>query len=645
MNRYPTWVNVLVLVICVASVILALPNFFGDDPALHVSDPDGAPVSTAIVEQIEGALDEAQIPYLSAEIEDTAALVRFPTVESQLRANDVLRDALPDNVIALTLAPRTPPLLAAIGLKPMALGLDLRGGVHFLYQVDIGAAIEQLLTSYESDLRSQLREADIRGSVRAERDRLVVTLANESDVERATELVRRLDEGTQITLTERLLVERTSVNGRPTLIVRPSEQVIAERQEFAIQQNTTTLRNRVDALGVAEPVVQRQGLDRILVQLPGIQDPAQAERVLGATATLEFRLVDYESDLFDAAQRQRAPIGSELLRCADSIANSSFCAPGPDGKAYTLLRREVIASGDMLTDATPGYSQGTPAVNVRLNSQGGRRMLTATQQNLNRPMAVLMIEETPRIVERGGEQIIETDREERVINIATIRGVFSTNFEITGLTPFEAQDLALLLRSGALATPIFKIEERTIGPSLGQDNIERGRNAVIVGFLLVVAFITLIYRVFGLIANAALLMNLVMLVALMSLLQATLTLPGIAGIVLTLGMAVDANVLINERIREELKNGNSPQAAIRAGYEKAFSSIADGNITTLIAGLVLFAFGTGPIKGFAVTLSLGIVTSMFTAIVGTRVLVNLIYGRRQQIKHLPIGISPSHATT
>ncbi|HEX6995014.1 MAG TPA: protein translocase subunit SecD [Gammaproteobacteria bacterium] len=645
MNRYPTWVNVLVLVICVASVILALPNFFGDDPALHVSESDGSPVASTTVERIEAVLDEAQIPYLSAEIEDTAALVRFPTVEAQLRANDVLRDALPDNVIALTLAARTPPFLAAIGLKPMALGLDLRGGVHFLYQVDIDAAIEQLLTSYESDLRSQLRENDIRGSVRAERDRLVVTLANESDVERATELVRKLDEGTQIALTERLLIERTTIDGRPALIVRPSEQVIAERQEFAIQQNTTTLRNRVDALGVAEPVVQQQGMDRILVQLPGIQDPAQAERVLGATATLEFRLVDYESDLFDAAQRQRAPIGSELFRCADSIANSAFCAPGPDGKAYTLLRREVIASGDMLTDATPGYSQGTPAVNVRLNSQGGRRMLSTTQANLNRPMAVLMIEETPRLVERGGEQIIETESEERVINIATIRGVFSTNFEITGLTPFEAQDLALLLRSGALATPIFKIEERTIGPSLGQDNIERGRNAVIVGFLLVVGFMALVYRVFGLIANAALLMNLVMLVALMSLLQATLTLPGIAGIVLTLGMAVDANVLINERIREELKNGVSPQAAIRAGYEKAFSSIADGNITTLIAGLVLFAFGTGPIKGFAVTLSLGIVTSMFTAIVGTRVLVNLIYGRRQQVKHLPIGISTSHAAT
>ena len=644
MNRYPTWVNVLVLVICVAGVILALPNFFGDDPALHVSRSDGAPVQLETVEKIESELQKADIPFISAEIEETVALVRFPTVESQLRANDVLREAFPDNVIALTLAPRTPPLLAALGLKPMALGLDLRGGVHFLYQVDINAAVEQLVESYESDLRASLREARIRGSVSADGGRLVVRLDDPASVDRVMEMARRLDEGTQVTLTERLLVERAQVDGRPAVIVRPSEQLIRERQEFAIQQNTTTLRNRVNELGVSEPVVQQQGVDRILVQLPGIQDPAQAERVLGATATLEFRLVDPENDLYDAAQRQRSPIGSELLRCADSIVGNTFCAPGPDGQYYTLLRRDVIASGDMLTDATPGYSQGTPAVNVRLNAQGGRRMLATTQANLNRPMAVLMIEERPRIVERGGEEVVVTDRQERVINIATIRGVFSNSFEITGLTPFEAQDLALLLRSGALATPIFKIEERTIGPSLGQDNIERGREAVIVGFLLVVVFMVVVYRSFGVVANIALLANLVLLVALMSLLQAALTLPGIAGIVLTLGMAVDANVLIYERIREELRNGNSPQASIRAGYDKAFSSIADGQITTLIAGIVLLAFGTGPVKGFAVTLSLGILTSMFTGIVVTRVIVNLVYGRRAQLRHLPIGSRVSSAT-
>ena len=644
MNRYPTWVNVLVLVICVAGVLLALPNFFGDDPALHVSRPDGTPVQSEALERIASTLGEAGIEYLSSEIEDNAALVRFPNVNAQLRANDVLREAMPDHVVALTLAPRTPAWLAAIGLKPMALGLDLRGGVHFLYQVDVNAAVDQLLANYESDLRAQFRDARIRAQLRVDNGQLLVTLQDQADVARAEEIIRKLDEPQQVTLTERLIVERAQVGGRPGFRIRPSEAMIRERQDFAIQQNTITLRNRVNELGVSEPVVQRQGLDRILVQLPGIQDPAQAERVLGATATLEFRLVDLENDVYDAASRNRSPIGSELLPCAESIYDSPYCAPGQDGRRYTLLRRDVIASGDMLTDATPGYSQGRPAVSVRLNAQGGRRMLDTTQSNLGRPMAVLMIEETPRIVERGGEQVIETSRRERVINIATIRGVFSSNFEITGLTPFEAQDLALLLRSGALATPIFKIEERTIGPSLGQDNIERGRNAVIVGFLAVVVFMLVVYRMFGVIANIALLVNLVLLVALMSLLQAALTLPGIAGIVLTLGMAVDANVLIYERIREELRNGNSPQASIRAGYEKAFSSIADGQITTLIAGIVLLAFGTGPIKGFAVTLCLGIVTSMFTGIVVTRAIVNLIYGRRPQLRRLSIGGRVSSAT-
>ncbi|HEX7081397.1 MAG TPA: protein translocase subunit SecD [Gammaproteobacteria bacterium] len=645
MNRYPMWVNVLVLVVTLASVLLALPNFFGDDPALHVSRPDGAPVQAARLDEIRMKLESADIDTLSTEIDDSgAALIRFPTVAEQLRANDILQEAFPDNVIALTLAARTPAWLAAIGLKPMALGLDLRGGVHFLYQVDVDAAVEQLLEAYQSDLRTQLREAGIRNQVSVTGRGLSVALQDAADLDRAEQIIRTLDDTGQVTLADRLIVERTQINGRPGFRVTPTEELVRERQGFAIEQNIVTLRNRIDELGVAEPIVQRQGLDRILVELPGIQDPSQAERVLGATATLEFRLVDTTNDVFTAAREGRAPIGSELLPCADQIADSPYCAPGEGGR-MTLLRREVIVSGDQLVDAISTYSQGQPAVSVRLSSQGGRRMLETTQENLNRPMAVLLVEETPEIVVRGGEEVIRTTTEERVISIATIRGVFSTNFEITGLTPFEAQDLALLLRSGALATPIFKVQERTIGPSLGQDNIERGRNAVIVGFLLVVGFMILIYRVFGVIADIALLMNLVMLVALMSLLQATLTLPGIAGIVLTLGMAVDANVLINERIREELKNGNSPQASIRAGYEKAFSSIADGNITTLIAGIVLFAFGTGPIKGFAVTLSLGIVTSMFTAIVGTRVIVNLIYGRRTQVKRLPIGIGAPHAAT
>ena len=378
----------------------------------------------------------------------------------------------------------------------------------------------------------------------------------------------------------------------------------------------------MNELGVAEPVVQRQGLNRIVVQLPGVQDPSQAERILGATATLEFRLVDTENDAFRARENNRPPLNSILRKHRD--------------RRPVLLRREVIVSGDQLTDASFRYSQGIPAVAVRLSSQGASRMLQTTQANLNRPMAVLYIEEKPEIVERDGEELIRSVREETDITVATIRGVFSSNFEITGITPFEGQDLALLLRAGALATPIIKVEERTIGPSLGQDNIEKGRAAVLIGFALVVLFMALYYRVFGLVADVALFANLGLIVALLSLLQASLTLPGIAGIVLTVGMAVDANVLIFERIREELANGNSPQASIRAGYEKAFSTIADANITTLIAALVLFSFGTGPIKGFAVTLALGIMTSMFTAIVGTRALVNLIYGYRQ-VPALSIG--------
>ncbi|MBN1239202.1 MAG: protein translocase subunit SecD [Gammaproteobacteria bacterium] len=630
MNRYPMWVNVLVLVVVLGGVVVSLPSFFGDDPGLHVSTADGSPVPDAALTEIRSTLNEAGIPFSSVDVEeDGAALIRFDGVAAQLRANDLLREALPENVVALTLAPRTPGWLQALGLRPMALGLDLRGGVHFLYQVDLDSAIEQFLASYEADLRTQLREANIRNQVRVVGDQLVVQIFDSSNMDRAEEIIRSLDDDATAQLTERLIVNRAQIDGRSGFRVGLSETLLRERQDFAVQQNTVTLRNRVNELGVSEPVVQRQGLDRILVQLPGIQDPAQAERVLGATATLEFRLVNTEANAADAAQRGRAPLGSELHY-------------DRSGQPY-VLRREAIVTGDQLTDATSTYSQGQPAVSVRLDAQGGRRMLETTQANLNRPMAVLMIEETPELVERNGEQIVETTTEETIINVATIRGVFSNNFQITGLTPFEAQDLALLLRSGALATPIFKIEERTIGPSLGQDNIEKGRRAVVVGFLLVVAFMLLNYRVFGVVANIALFANLVLLVALMSLLQAALTLPGIAGIVLTLGMAVDANVLIYERIREELKNGNSPQASIRAGYDKAFSSIADGQITTLIAGLVLFAFGTGPIKGFAVTLSLGILTSMFTAIVVSRVLVNYIYGRRPHVRQLSIGSRISNA--
>jgi preprotein translocase subunit SecD len=440
-----------------------------------------------------------------------------------------------------------------------------------------------------------------------------MVLRSQEDMSAAEALVRDADPD--------LVVQTSATANEYQVRVRLSEDQIRQRQDFAIQQNTVTLRNRVNELGVAEPVVQRQGVDRIVVQLPGVQDPAQAERVLGATATLEFRLVDENNNPFEAKSRGRAPLGSKLYQRRDGTP--------------VLLKRDIIVSGDQLTDASAGFSEGQPAVFVDLDAKGARKMGETTRQNLNKGMAVVFIEQKRESVERGGETVEVTKVEEEVISVATIRGVFSSSFMITGLDPVEARDLALLLRAGSLAAPIYKVEERTIGPSLGQDNIDKGMLAVVIGFVLVVVFMAIYYRVFGLVANLALLANLVLIIALLSMLQASLTLPGIAGIVLTTGMAVDANVLIFERIREELKNGNSPQASIQAGYEKAFSSIADANITTLIAAIVLFTFGTGPIRGFAVTLSLGILTSMFTAIVGTRAVVNLIYGARR-VKRLAI---------
>ena len=616
MNRYPPWVNLLVALVILGGALFALPNVFGDDPALQITREDGNPVTETTIPGIIAALDEQEIEFLEAGLDDQAAVVRFPDVAMQLRASEVLGEALPFHIVALTLAPRTPAWLRFIGLEPMSLGLDLRGGVHFLYQVDLDSALDQLMQTYAQDLRTRLREEAIRntGIDIVGGDTIQFGIQDPARMDDAEEIIRILD--------PLLALNRTTIDNQPGFQVQLAPMQITERQNFAIQQNTITLRNRVNELGVAEPVVQRQGLNRIVVQLPGVQDPAQAERILGATATLEFRLVDPENDAFEAARNNRPPLGS-LLR---------FQRDGTP----VLLRRDMIVSGDQLTDASFGYSQGQPAVFVRLNSAGASRMLETTQANLRRSMAVLFIEEKPELVERDGEEILRTTREETVISVATIQGVFSSNFQITGLTPFEGQDLSLMLRAGALATPILKVEERTIGPSLGQDNIERGRTAVLTGFLLVVLFMAIYYRVFGVIADLALFANLVLIVALLSMLQASLTLPGIAGIVLTVGMAVDANVLIFERIREELRNGNSPQASIRAGYEKAFSTIADANITTLIAAAVLWVFGTGPIRGFATTLGLGIMTSMFTAIIGTRVIVNLVYGGRQ-VERLAIG--------
>ncbi|MEE8235646.1 MAG: protein translocase subunit SecD [Gammaproteobacteria bacterium] len=616
MNRYPVWINLLVAASVAIGLLFAVPNFFGDDPAIQISRVDGAALESPESDLFVQLLEDENIGQISAFLDDGRALIRFNLVEDQLKASDLLRQELGRSyVVALTLAPRTPDWLRALGLRPMSLGLDLRGGVHFLFEVDMEAAIAQRLESYAEDFSRLLREERIRRNVRVVGHEVRVRLGDPDDLDKAEELISEAE--------PLMSVKRGTIEGERGLVVTMTPDQIRDRQNFAIEQNTVTLRNRVNELGVAEPVVQRQGLNRIVVQLPGVQDPSQAERVLGATATLEFRLVCEGQNAFDAQARGRAPLGCELFmdRAGTPV----------------LLRRASIVTGAQLVDASQGFDQQTasPAVFVRLDSRGADSMLMTTRENLNKPMAVLFVEQRRETVEQNGEFVEVTRVDKQVISVATIRGVFSSNFQITGLDIVEARDLSLLLRAGALAAPIYKVEERTIGPSLGQDNIDKGMRAILIGFGLVVLFMAIYYRGFGLIANLALLTNLVFIVALLSMLQASLTLPGIAGILLTVGMAVDANVLIFERIREELRNGNTPQASISAGYEKALSTIADANITTLIAAVVLFVLGTGPVKGFAVTLSLGILTSMFTSIIGTRTIVNLVFGGRK-LERLPI---------
>ena len=616
MNRYPAWINLLVAASVAVGLLFAAPNFFGDDPAVQISRSDGSALESPESDRYMQLLEDSNIEPKATYLDDGRALIRFDLVDDQLKASDLLRHELGKAyVVALTLAPRTPDWLRALGLRPMSLGLDLRGGVHFLFEVDMDAAIEQRLESYAEDFSRLLREERIRRNVRVVGGEVRVRLGDPNDLDKAEKLISEAE--------PLMSVQRGTIEGETGLIVTMTVDQIRDRQNFAIEQNTVTLRNRVNELGVAEPVVQRQGVNRIVVQLPGVQDPSQAERVLGATATLEFRLVCEGQNAFDAQARGRAPLGCELFldRAGTPV----------------LLRRATIVTGDQLVDASQGFDQQTasPAVFVRLDSRGADSMLMTTRENLNKPMAVVFVEQRRETVEQNGEPVEVTRVDKQVISIATIRGVFSSNFQITGLDIVEARDLSLLLRAGALAAPIYKVEERTIGPSLGQDNIDKGLRAILIGFGLVVLFMAVYYRGFGIIADAALLANLVFIVALLSMLQASLTLPGIAGILLTVGMAVDANVLIFERIREELRNGNTPQASISAGYEKALSTIADANITTLIAAIVLFVFGTGPVKGFAVTLSLGILTSMFTSIIGTRAIVNLVFGGRK-LERLPI---------
>ena len=615
MNRYPLWRYLLIIAVFVTGIIYALPNIYGEDPALQVTEARAGTIEPAFVETVTGALDKAGIAYKRVEADERQFLIRFHDTESQLKAVDYVKaTAGTAYIVALNLAPATPAWLQSINALPMYLGLDLRGGVHFLMEVDMDAAGNKTLESYAAEFKAKLRKAKIRYSlVRAEKDGIRLMFRSAGDRNEADALIGK-------DLPELARRQLDTDDGKSGLFVTPSEQEIAEIRKLALQQNILTLRNRVNELGVAEPVIQQQGAGRIVVQLPGVQDTARAKRILGATATLEYRAVDFEHDV-ESALAGKVPAGSKLYYERNG--------------APVLLKKGVIVTGDQIINARSGFDSqsGSPNVTVMLDSKGARRMLEFTKQSVGKPMAVVFIENKTEIKLVYGEPVRSVKKVEEVVSVATIRDVFSKRFQTTGLdSPQEAHELALILRSGALAAPIEIIEERTIGPSLGKENIEQGFRSVIYGFIAVLIFMALYYRVFGLVADLALTFNLVMIVAILSMLQATLTLPGIAGIVLTVGMAVDAHVLIVERIRAELRNGNSPLASIQSGYEKAFSTIADANITTLIAAVVLLSFGTGPIKGFAVTLSIGILTSMFTAIMGTRAVINLIYGGRRSAR-------------
>jgi preprotein translocase subunit SecD len=621
MHSYPAWKIWLVVVVLLVGTLLALPNVFGEAPALQLSRNDRTAVTEAQQQQVVATLQSKGATVDNSYLEGDRLVLRFDDVNARLKARDVLQQGMgTEYLVALSDVPRTPGWMRSLGLKPMSLGLDLRGGVYFMYEVDTQGAVKQLLTSMESDYRTMLRKERIpfTGVASDGVDTVRIGLRSGDDAQKFASLLRRQDPNLSVD------ADTLGEGGSVTVSLSPTQ--IKQRQDFAIQQNITTLRNRVDELGVTEPIVARQGLDRIVVQLPGVSDPNEALRVLGATATLEFRLVDDQNDALLAESTKRAPLGSKLYHTRDGRP--------------VLLKRETIVSGEQLTDASSGFQQGEPAVMVTLDARGASKMLETTRQNLGRPMAVVFIEKK-RVAEdqpckgtRAGNECTE----EAVINQATIRGVFGSNFQITGVMANEARELALLLRAGSLAAPLYIVEQRTVGPSLGADNIERGVNALILGLVVTFIFMAIYYQAFGMVANIVLLTNVVLLAALLSMLQASLSLPGIAGIVLTVGMAVDANILIFERIREELRNGVSPHAAIGAGFEKAFSAIADSNITTLIAGVVLFTFGTGPVRGFAVVLSLGIVTSMFTALVVSRVLVHLFWGRRRKLDRLSIGM-------
>lgn len=601
----------IVMTLVIAS-IYALPNIYGEDPSVQISPLRGAAINSSLLTKVKSQLEANDVALLKAELNERQVLLRFNHTNDQLKAADIIKATLGNNyVVALNLAPTTPQWLRSLNAAPMYLGLDLRGGVHFLLEVDMAAAEKQAIGRGATDLRQFLRENKLR---------YLSVIVNGSDILikfRNPEIHDSAVSQLESQFRDWEFKQDVNTSSTPTLTAKMSAKELKNIRDYAVQQNIITLKNRVNELGVAEPVIQRQGESRIVVELPGVQDTARAKEILGATATLEYHMVDTKHSVASALSG-RVPIGSKLYNSRDG--------------GQVLLKKQVIVTGNEIVDASSGIEgdTGSAMVSVSLDGPGGKKMSKTTRENIGNPMAVVFIENRTDTKMVDGEVVRYKTVVEEVINVATIRGHFSNRFQTTGLdNSAEARDLALLLRAGALAAPIDIVEERTVGPSLGQDNIDKGFNSVMIGFVLVLIFMVVYYKTFGLFADIALAVNLVFIIAVLSLLQATLTLPGIAGIVLTVGMAVDANVLIFERIKEELKNGNSPQASIHAGYEKAFSTIADANITTLIAAIILFGFGTGPIKGFAITLSIGILTSMFTAIVGTRALVNITYGSSQ----------------
>ena len=617
MISYPRWKIALVAVVIVFGIFLALPNLFGEENALQLAR-DRAAVQASDRTGIEELLKSKGVTPSGAFLEQGRLTLRFSSKQDQLKARDLIAEARPNQfTIALSQASRVPEWMRNLGLNPLKLGLDLRGGVYLVYQVDVQGAVRQQLDHREQDFRASLRNARVPYQdvqVDYPTDRVRVLFRDADSLAKGKAAI--LSDNRNLNLTD------TVVGGSPALELKLTPQEIKERQDYAVQQNIIILRNRLNSpeLAVSEPQVAREGVDRIAIQLPGLQNSAEVKKILGKTATLEFRMVDETNNPLEAAATGRAPLGSKLYYTRE--------------KQPVLLKRDVVVTGDQLTDASfqPNTQDG-PAVSVSLDSRGAAKMLKNTQENIGHLMAVVFID---RSREKNAEGV-DVDRvTEEVINRATIRGVFSNNFQITGVNPIEGRELALLLRAGGLAAPLSAVEERAIGPSLGQDNIDKGVNAMIFGMLAAFVFMAIYYKVFGLIADLVLICNVVLLTAFLSLVGAALTLPGIAAVVLTVGMAVDANILIYERIREELRNGVSPRAAISTGFDRAFSAIFDSNVTAAIAGLVLWLFGAGAVRGFAVVLVLGIATSMFTSLMGSRALVQIIYGGKRKVERLSI---------